>query len=331
MKSLISLGAMFAPMVYGPAQRTRIQAITKLLADEVVDPEHLLRHDALLQEVEILFSGWGGVALDGPLLSRAPNLKLYLYGGGVPKAIVGPGWTDPRVRLSTSVEQNSFVVAEYTLGAILLGLKRAFSLAHGVRAARRYPPMTAKRFPGNYGSTVGLVALGRTARHLVNLLQPHAHNLIAFDPFVDPSWPARQGITMQPLEEVFRRADVVSIHLPLKRDTKGLIHGDHIRMMPPDATFINTARGAVLDEPSVLAALSERPDVFAVIDVAVAEPPVVDSPFYDLPNVMLTPHVGGALFRESNRLGDAMVDEAERFLRGEPLLYEETVTSVAQT
>jgi len=178
---------------------------------------------------------------------------------------------------------------------------------------------------------VGLVALGRTAKHLVGFLQHHDHKLMAFDPYIDAYYPRNMGIQMTSLETLFSESDVVSVHLPVTKESKGTITGDHIRMMKQHATFINTARGAVLEEDSVLEALQERPDVYAVLDVAVKEPPVPGSLFYQLPNVMLTPHIAGALFDECARLGDAMIAEAQRFLKGEPLQFEETPASIEQS
>ena len=94
--------------------------------------------------------------------------------------------------------------------------------------------------------------------------------------------------------------------------------------MKPNATFINTARGAVIREPEMIAALRERPDVFALLDVTDPEPPAADSPLLSMPNVILTPHIAGSVDAECQRMGRYMVEELKRHLNGEPLKWEIT-------
>jgi phosphoglycerate dehydrogenase-like enzyme len=272
--------------------------------------------------VEILFSGWGGPVVDAELLKYVPNLKLYLYAGGTPKGIFSKEFDDLGVTVSSSVEQNSYCVAEYTLGFILLALKRALPLAMRIRAEGTYPPMQEKKFRGNYGATVGLVSLGCTAQYLVDMLVDHDHKLIAYDPYFDKGEALKMGVQLVELDELFSTSDVVSVHSPLTSETNGMITGDHVRLMKPSTTLINTSRGRVFDEDSVVHALIERPDVYAVLDVATSEPPAQNSPLYTLQNVLMTPHIAGALFDECQRLGDAMIDEAARFMAGHDLHYQ---------
>ena len=94
--------------------------------------------------------------------------------------------------------------------------------------------------------------------------------------------------------------------------------------MKPFASLINTARGAVIAEPEMIEVLRARPDLQAVLDVTWPEPPAADSSLYDLPNVVLTPHIAGAVGLERNRLGRAMREDLERWLKGEPLVGEVT-------
>jgi phosphoglycerate dehydrogenase-like enzyme len=91
--------------------------------------------------------------------------------------------------------------------------------------------------------------------------------------------------------------------------------------MKPNSTFINTARGAVVREPEMIAVLQQRPDLYALLDVTYPEPPEPESPLYTLPNVVLTPHIAGSLDAECHRMGRYMVEELQRYLNGEPLRY----------
>jgi len=95
--------------------------------------------------------------------------------------------------------------------------------------------------------------------------------------------------------------------------------------MKKNATFINTGRGAQVVEKDLISALKEEPDRTAVLDVTFPEPPMPDSPFYTMKNVFLTPHIAGSAGDECMRMGDYMVDEANRYLKGEPFKYEVTL------
>ena len=117
------------------------------------------------------------------------------------------------------------------------------------------------------------------------------------------------------------RSDIVSIHAPSLPSTRGMIGARQLKLMQDGAGFINTARGALIDEAALLAEL-QTGRIHAVIDVTDPEIPGMDSPFFTLPNVFLTPHIAGAIGTERARLGLMAVEEVERFVRGEKMHYE---------
>ena len=148
--------------------------------------------------------------------------------------------------------------------------------------------------------------------------------VIAYDPFASVGDAAALGVELVALDEVFRRSDAVSLHTPWLPETVGMITGLHFASMKENATFINTSRGAIVREQEMITVLQERPDLWAILDVTYPEPPLPDSPLYTLPNVVLTPHIAGALDEECQRMGQTMVDELRRFLAGEVMEYEIT-------
>jgi phosphoglycerate dehydrogenase-like enzyme len=328
MNSVICLDEWCQNRVYPKRQIDRIASLTNLLAPPLTSAELRNRPD-LLAEVNVIFSGWGGMVLNEALFRSSPNLSLYLYAAGSPDSILDPGLDSPDVTVSCSVHQNSMAVAEYCLGFFLIGLKRAIPIAQRVRTEKSYEIGDESwDSAGNYRSSIGILSMGRTAQELVKLLKPFNHQIRVFDPYVPDERIAEVGAdSCGSLEELFASCDLISIHTPLKEETRGLVSGSLIRGMKRNATFINTSRGAVLDEASVLRALSERSDVFAVLDVADPEPPDPDSPLYCLPNVLLTPHIAGVTNQECERLSDAMIDELERFMRGEHLKFAVHVAS----
>jgi phosphoglycerate dehydrogenase-like enzyme len=129
------------------------------------------------------------------------------------------------------------------------------------------------------------------------------------------------GIELTTLEEVFATSDVVSIHTPLLPDTIGLVDQRVLTTMKVGATLINTARGAVVNERDLIAVLSQRPDLTAILDVTWPEPPAADSLLYSLPNVILTGHLAGAHGPECARMGELVADEMARLARGAPMLH----------
>lgn len=274
----------------------------------------------VLHEAEIIFSGWGSPTFDHQLLDYAPNLKVIFYGAGSIKKVVTPEFWRRGILITSSAAGNAVPVAEYTLGHILLGLKGVWAYAQAVKASKTLVRLAD--FPGGYRSTVGLISLGLIGRRVRELLTPFDLNILAYDPFVTSAEAEALGIELCSLDAVFRRAHVVSLHTPWLKETEGLITGDHFRLMLPNSTFINTARGAVVRESEMIEVLAERPDITAVLDVTYPEPPESDSPLYTLPNVVLTPHIAGAVGAECQRMGELVLEDLHRYLEGQPLVHQ---------
>jgi phosphoglycerate dehydrogenase-like enzyme len=171
---------------------------------------------------------------------------------------------------------------------------------------------------------VGLVSLGLIGRLVRERLRPFDLRVLAYDPYVKPDYARELDVQLLPLAEVFRRSDVVSLHTPLREETEKMITGAHFASMKPGATFINTARGAIVHETEMIEVLKQRPDLQAVLDVTYPEPPEPGSPLYTLPNVILTPHIAGSMDGECRRMGRYMVEELRRFVAGKPLRWQVT-------
>ena len=145
--------------------------------------------------------------------------------------------------------------------------------------------------------------------------------VLAYDPFYSSGKASDLGVSLVSLEDLFKESDVVSLHTPWLPETERMIKGEHFRLMKHGASFINTARGAIVDEVEMIDVLRERSDITAVLDVTYPEPPVPTSPLFSLENVFLTPHIAGSLNEECRRMGHYAVDELERYLKGEKLMY----------
>jgi phosphoglycerate dehydrogenase-like enzyme len=304
--------------IYGPHERERVATLT----DPIAPPLTALSLTAsldVLSDVEVLMSGWGGPRLDHALLERAPKLSAVFYAGGSLAPIMTPAAWERGLLVTSASAANAIPVAEYTVSMMLLALKGVWRLAATMHTTRAHPPVP--QAIGAYQRCVGLVSLGAVGRAVVRRLKDVEVRILAYDPFVSRQEARRLGVTLISLPELFARADVVSLHAPCLEETVKLVRSEHLRAMKPGATFINTSRGALVDERALIDVASERSDLQFILDVTETMPLPHTSPLYSLPNVLLTPHIAGSCGTECQRLGRAMVDELQRYVTGEPLRW----------
>lgn len=308
-------------IVYPSDVRKGIEQLADIYAPPLTTKE-VKRNPEILQAVEVIFSGWEGPKLDKEFLEAAPNLKALFYAAGSIKQIATDHSWERGILITNAVLANAIPVAEYTLSQILFSLKGGWRFALDVKKNRQFPEKPFHHISGAYGSTVGLISLSTVGRKVVEYLQHFDINVIAYDPFVDREEADRLNVELCSLEDIFKNADIVSLHTPLLEETKGMITGKHFETMKPHASFINTARGAIVKETEMIAVLHQRADLTAVLDVTHPEPPSSHSPLYSLPNVILTPHIAGSEGKECGRMGAFMLDEFKRYLNGESMKYQ---------
>jgi phosphoglycerate dehydrogenase-like enzyme len=318
LKGLYILDQAAFDLIYGPDEQADI---ANLLG--TVPPLHsrqaIAENPSLLSDVQAIFSGWGAPVMDRSFLDLAPKLEVVFYGAGATGYWITPDVWARNIAVTSASVANAIPVAEYALAVTLFSLKHGWSLLRETRERRLFPPRDGA--PGCFGSTVGLISLGVTARAFLKLLKPYDLKVLAHDPFVTESEAATLGVELVSLDEIFRRCEVVSLHTPLLPETRDMIRREHLSAMKPGATFVNTARGEIVREDEMIDVLSRRPDLQAVLDVTCDEPPAPASPLYTMPNVVLTPHIAGSVGTECRRMGRYMVDELRRYLCGEPLRF----------
>ncbi len=316
-KGIYLLDADCYEMIYGLAERETVAARLSLTAPPQTTESVTARPD-VLQGVQIVMSGWGCPCMDADFLAAAPDLEAVFYGAGSIRGLVSEAFWERDIVITSAYAANGVPVAEYALAQILSGLKCVWPTVRNLRATRCWQrgPMI-----GAYGTTVGLISLGMVARHLCRLLRAFDLKVLAYDPFVSADDAAALGVTLTGLDDIFAQSDAVSLHTPNLPETAGMITGRHLRMLRPNATFINTARGAVVRETEMIEVLGERPDVTAVLDVTNPEPPPPESPLWTLPNVVLTPHIAGSMAQECRRMGRSAVTEMEAYLDGRPMQW----------
>jgi phosphoglycerate dehydrogenase-like enzyme len=312
--------------VYGQGRRERVAALTDLYPP-VVHAGNFDGHAAQLGAVEAVFATWGMIRFEEKHFRAMPKLKAVFYAAGNVKAFAQP-LVERGVVLVSAWEANAIPVAEMCLSQILLSLRGYF---RGVRRYREIKTHEAKKFPrsGVNGETVAMLGMGKIGTRLTRLLRDYPLKVIAYDPFLTAERAAALGVERVSLDEAFARALVVCNHIPDLDATKRVLTGRHFRSMRDGATFINTGRGAQVVEADLAAALLARPDLTALVDVTWPEPPAPGSPLWSLPNLVISPHIGGAVGDEVVRLADLVIAEFDAWAAGKPLTHQVTAEVLA--
>jgi D-3-phosphoglycerate dehydrogenase / 2-oxoglutarate reductase len=183
-------------------------------------------------------------------------------------------------------------VADHTL-MMALGLARKAPVLHAALRRGVYERGLASPMPATYEMTFALVAFGEIGREVALRAKPFGFRLIAHDPFVDPAVAAQYGVTLVSMDELLKQADIISVHAPLSKATFHLIGERELAAMKPTAVVINTARGPVIDQQALIAALQAGRIGGAGLDVFEREPLEANSPLASMDNVILTPHTAG--------------------------------------
>jgi D-3-phosphoglycerate dehydrogenase / 2-oxoglutarate reductase len=246
-------------------------------------------------DADLVWSYGGGCAPD---LLKGERLKLLKNCGAIVRT--GSGTDNVDIEMAT---QLGIIVAN-TPQAVTESLSdHSISLLFSL--VRQIPPQDRLLRGGtwNYrlappgrlltGATWGLVGFGRGPRRMVEKLRGFDMNFLAYDPYVPPEIFQSRGVKSASLEEVFRTSDWVSLHCPLTKGTFHLIGERELGWLQPHALLVNTARGAVVDEPALIRARQEGRLSGAALDVFEKEPPDADNPLFKMANVIATPHVSG--------------------------------------
>jgi phosphoglycerate dehydrogenase-like enzyme len=268
--------------------------------------------------VEVLVTGWGCPRIDADVLARAPRLRAVVHAAGSVKGHVDPAVFDRGVIVSSAAPANAVPVAEYTVAVVVLAAKRALTRANWYARDRAAGDWRSGAGTGLYGRTVGVIGASTIGRLVLERLRGFDVRPLLADPYVSVDEAQALGAELVAVDELCRRADVVSVHAPALPETHHLLDARRLALLPDGATVVNTARGSLVDT----AALTDhcaKGRIDAVLDVTEPEPLPVDHPLLRLPNVLVTPHLAGSQGNELRRLGDFVVAEVGRLVRGEPL------------
>jgi len=189
-------------------------------------------------------------------------------------------------------------VADHVMMLILATFRRLTTMDKFVRAGRwREGRPLLSQFPRLMGQTLGFISFGHVARATAVRARAFGVHMLAYDPYIEELVITQYGVEPVGFSELLQRSDIVSMHAPSTPEAYHLMTEDHFRLMKPEAIFINTSRGATVDEPALIKALQEGWIAAAGIDVFEQEPPDPSNPLLRMDNVILTPHVASASAR----------------------------------
>ena len=274
------------------------------------DREKLL---AALPEADALLVR-SATTVDAEVIAAAPKLKIVARAGvGLDNVDVDAA-TAAGVLVVNAPTSNIHSAAEHAI-ALMLSAARQIPAADATLRDRTWKRSS---FSGAeiFGKTVGVVGLGRIGQLVAQRLAAFGTHVIAYDPYVPPARAGQLGIELLPLDDVLARADFVSVHLPKTKETAGLINKDALAKMKPGVIIVNAARGGLIDENALADAVRSGHVQAAGLDVYATEP-CTDSPLFDLPQVVVTPHLGASTAEAQDRAGTDVAASVKLALAGE--------------
>ena len=252
------------------------------------------------------------VQVDDALLEHAPKLRVIGRAGVGVDNIDADSATRRGIVVMNTPGANAVAVAELTL-ALMIALARKIPAANSTMHAGKWEK---KSLQGSElrGKTLGILGLGRIGLEVAKRARGFGLEIIGSDPFVSAAVARENGITVVPVEQLFAQSDYLTLHVGLTPQTQGIINAKTLATMKKGARIINCARGELVDEAALVAALKSGQIAGAALDVLTVEPPK-DSPFFALDNVILTPHIAGSTGEAQEAVGVQIAMQVREYLK----------------
>ena len=252
--------------------------------------------------------------VDAEVMAAAPNLKIIGRAGVGLDNVDIPAATERGVMVVNAPTSNIHSAAEHAV-ALLLAACRQIPAAD---ATLREHTWKRSSFNGVelLGKTVGVVGLGRIGQLVAQRLAAFETDLIAYDPYLPAARAAQLGIELVDIDELVSRADIITMHLPKTKETAGLFDADRLARAKDGVVIVNAARGGLIVESALVDALKSGKVRSAALDVFDSEP-CTDSPLFELPNTVVTPHLGASTSEAQDRAGTDVARSVLLALRGE--------------
>jgi D-3-phosphoglycerate dehydrogenase len=254
------------------------------------------------------------------LLVKAKDLRVIGRAGAGYDNVNIDAASQAGVVVCNSPEENAVSVAEHVF-ALLLSLARKVPGAdQSVKAGK----WERKKYHGTevFGKTLGILGLGKIGFRVALRAKAFGMRILGTDAYLSSTHlhVTESGVSMVSLEKLLEASDFLTIHLPLNRETRGLLNSSSLQRMKPTALLINTSRGEILVERDLAQALRARTIAGAALDVLEKEPPLFENSLFSLDNVILTPHTAGLTHEAQEKVVQAIAEDVDRVLSGQPAL-----------
>jgi len=282
---------------------------------------------ALLPGYQGLLTGWGAPQLTPAVLDAASELRMVAHAAGTIKFLLPDPPSDffrRGLKMSTATPTMARYVAEHAICLAIACLRRVSSFREEMKGTDLWWGSHSGPEPDTIiEKRVGMVGLGLISWEMVRMLKPFGCEVWAYSKHGDRKRAEAEGVKLVELDDLLRNCPVIFMMAAVRPDTIKMINRERLKLIPDGAVFVNTARGAIIDEEALVEELKTG-RFYAGIDVTEPEPPAADSPLRTLPNVLLTPHVGGPVPSRYWDMAMFAAQELGRFFRGEPLQGEVT-------
>jgi len=309
-------GAHTLVLALGAAERARpeLEQIPEITVVERYQLSSAREDDVLVRG---LVDAWGVVAGSEPytrgVLEALPDLKAIFRWGTGSDAIDVPAATDAGVAVITTPAVNAEAVADMALALMLACIRRLPELDAIVRSGewRGLGPTRDLAC-----STVGIVGLGAIGRAVTRRLRGFGCHVLALEPHPDVEFCKEYEVELTDLDAMLPRVDVLTLHAPLAAGTRHLLGARELAMLPRHAVLVNAARGELIDQPALVAALQTGQIAAAGLDVFEREPPAPDDPILSLPNAILSGHISSYTDLGLDRTGEMVIANLRAALAG---------------
>ena len=290
---------------------------------DALGPDFEVRNCDGANRVELLAALGAGVdavlirsatKMDAEAIAAAKGLKVIARAGVGLDNVDIPAATAAGVMVVNAPTSNIVSAAELAI-SLLLASARFISPAHAALKAGKW---ARSKYTGAelFEKTLGVVGFGRIGQLVAHRMQAFGMNIIAYDPYLQPAKAAQLGVELVELDDLLKRSDFITIHLPKTKETANLIGVEALKKVKKEVRIINAARGGVLDEAALYDAITEGRVAGAGLDVYVTEP-CTDSPLFQLDQVVATPHLGASTDEAQERAGIAVAVSVRKALAGE--------------
>ena len=264
-----------------------------------------------------LEGAWGTVAGSEPynraVFAATPSLKAILRWGTGSDAIDIAAATDAGVAVVTTPAVNAEAVADMALALMLACVRRLPRLDDAVRAGEWRAAVPTRDLAG---ATVGVVGLGAVGRAVTRRLRAFGCRVLALEPNPDREFCAQYDVELAALDSMLPRLDVLTLHAPLSATSRHLIGARELQLLPSHAVVINTARGELIDQPALVAALESGRIAAAGLDVFEREPVPLEDPILAAPNTIVSGHISSFTELGLHRTAEAVLDNLRELLAG---------------